>query len=57
LQQRVAELEQRLAELERAAQRQATPFARQRRAQHPKRPGPKRAKGPLRLASGRGPSR
>ena len=47
LRQRIAELEQQLAELERAAKRQATPFARQRRQEHPKRPGRKAGQGPF----------
>ena len=45
LQQRLAELEQQLAELEQAAKRQATPFARQRRKENPKRPGRKAGQG------------
>jgi len=45
LQRRLTELEQRLGELERAAKRQATPFARQRRKENPKRPGRKAGQG------------
>lgn len=40
-------LKQRLAELERAAKRQATPFARKRRKEKPKRPGRKAGQGPF----------
>ena len=45
LQRRIAEQEQRLAELERAAKRQATPFARQGRKENPKRPGRRAGQG------------
>jgi len=45
LQQRITELEQQLAELERAAKRQATPFARKRRKANPKRAGRKAGQG------------
>jgi transposase len=45
LQQRITELEQQLAELGRAAKRQATPFARKRRKAKPKRPGRKAGQG------------
>ena len=48
LQQRVAELEQGLAELDRTAKRQATPLARQRRVETPKRPGGKAGQGQFR---------
>jgi transposase len=47
LQQQLAELKQRLADLERAAKRQATPFARKRRKEHPQRPGRKAGQGPF----------
>jgi len=45
LQQRITELEQQLAEWGRAAKRQATPFARKRRQETPKRPGRKAGQG------------
>ena len=45
LQQQIAELEQQLAEWKRAAKRQATPFARKRRKEKPKRPGRKAGQG------------
>jgi hypothetical protein len=41
----IEELRQRIAELERAAKRQATPFARQQRKENPKRPGRKAGQG------------
>ena len=41
----IAELRQRIAELERTAKRQATPFARKRRKENPKRPGRKAGQG------------
>jgi transposase len=41
----IEELRQRIAELERTAKRQATPFARQRRKENPKRPGRKAGQG------------
>src|SRR4030067_2757357 len=47
LQQRITELEQQLAELGRAAKRQATPFARKRRKENPKRPGRQAGQGPF----------
>lgn len=45
LQQQLVELKQRLADLERAAKRQATPFARKRRKEKPKRAGRKAGQG------------
>jgi septal ring factor EnvC (AmiA/AmiB activator) len=54
LRQRVAELEKRIAELEAAlsgAKRQATPFARQKRVDKPKRSGRKIGQGALLLPS------
>ena len=45
LQRRIAELEQRLVELDRAAKRQATPFARKQRKKNSKRPGRKAGQG------------
>ncbi len=45
LQRRIAELEQHLAEWERAARRQATPFARKQRKENPKRSGRKAGQG------------
>ena len=41
----IEELRQRIAELERTAKRQATPFARKRRKENPKRPGRKAGQG------------
>jgi hypothetical protein len=45
LKEQIAQLQQRLAEMERAGRRQATPFARRERQENPKRPGRKAGQG------------